>query len=188
VKVFIEVGDITLTDADCIVNAANPGLGRGSGVCGAIFKATGPELDEHIFSNHPHGCHTGDAVMTPAFGSLLDNGIENIIHAVGPDYRIVNDMELCSTILMQTYSRIMEVALDKKVKSVGLPAISCGVYGVPMEIGARVAIGTIMSYVGIEGIPNVRFVCFSDDDAKIYSGILKEAQDLISEQESGNFV
>ena len=37
--VTIEYGNIETITADCIVNAANSGLRRGSGVCGAIFAA-----------------------------------------------------------------------------------------------------------------------------------------------------
>ena len=39
--VTIEYGNIETITADCIVNAANSGLRRGSGVCGAIFAAAG---------------------------------------------------------------------------------------------------------------------------------------------------
>ncbi|MCJ7437570.1 MAG: macro domain-containing protein, partial [Acidimicrobiia bacterium] len=52
-------GDITAETTDVVVNAANAQLARGGGVCGAIFAAAGPGLDDACAGMG--GCPTGDA-------------------------------------------------------------------------------------------------------------------------------
>src|SRR5438876_7557107 len=57
--------DITTLDVDAIVNAANVALMPGGGVCGAIHRAAGPELNEACREVAP--CPAGEARITPGF-------------------------------------------------------------------------------------------------------------------------
>ena len=72
-------GDITTLEFDCIVNAANSGLRRGSGVCWAIFRAVGEGLQEYLWDNYD-GCPTGEVWISPGFACL----VKHIIHTVAP--------------------------------------------------------------------------------------------------------
>src|SRR3989304_8400595 len=76
------LGDITQIPADIIVNAANSDLRPGSGVCGAIYKASG--FDQLYEETLKIGrCSTGKAIHTPPFALPA----RYIFHAVGPVYK-----------------------------------------------------------------------------------------------------
>src|SRR5216110_1882446 len=128
-------GDITREAVDAIVNAANSGLTRGGGVCGAIFAAAGPELDAACADLG--GCPTGDAKATPGFRLPA----RWIIHAVGPRWRGGDKGE--PEDLASCYRRSLEVADELGARSVACPAISPGIYGYPPEEAARIAVDTL---------------------------------------------
>ena len=72
-------GDITTMAVDAIVNAANPQLQMGGGVCGAIFRAAGARrLREACDRLAP--ITTGEAVITDGFSLPA----RYIIHTPGP--------------------------------------------------------------------------------------------------------
>ncbi len=115
------VGDITLQDADGLVNAANSRLAGGGGVDGAIHAKGGPaimrELD--VIRARQGGCPAGQAVITGG-GELA---ARYVIHTVGPVYDgRPSDPEL----LAACYANSLRLAREHGLRSLAFPSISTG--------------------------------------------------------------
>jgi O-acetyl-ADP-ribose deacetylase (regulator of RNase III) len=157
-------GDITRLDVDAVVNAANTALRRGSGVCGAIFAAAGPQLDAACAALGR--CETGDAVATPGF----DLPAKWIIHAVGPVWK--GGMSDEATALASCYRRSLEVADELGATSVAFPAISTGVFGYPPDEAALLAVNTLRS--ANTAVGRAVLVAFDDDTFARYRTLILE--------------
>lgn len=167
IKKRIEIiqGDITKIKASAIVNAANNSLRGGGGVDGAIHRASGPSLLEECI--RLEGCATGDAKITKAWNILTS---DYIIHTVGPVFKNSSEDPI---LLKSCYDKSLDIAKEKKLKSIAFPAISCGVYGYPVEKAAYIAIDSAMSFLAKNEYPQkILFVLFSGDNKKIYEDIL----------------
>jgi O-acetyl-ADP-ribose deacetylase (regulator of RNase III) len=143
-------GDITKEAVDAIVNAANSGLTRGGGVCGAIFAAAGPDLDGACAELG--GCPTGDAKATPGFRLPA----RWVIHAVGPVWHGGESGE--PDLLASAYRRSLAVADEIGARSVAFPAISTGIYGYPLDAATDIAVRTCRD--ADTNVDLIRFVCF----------------------------
>ncbi|MBP3853059.1 MAG: macro domain-containing protein [Erysipelotrichaceae bacterium] len=167
-------GDLTRLDFDLIVNAANEQLAPGGGVCGAIFKAAGPQLVEACCQLG--GCRTGQAKMTLSYKMPC----KAIIHAVGPIWRGGEHQE--EEYLEAAYWNSMCLAYEYMKRnrldtlSIGFPCISTGIYGFPREIACPIAVQTVQrmmsTYPETRKI-NVTFVCFEEEDYLLYKKELK---------------
>ena len=171
IKLELIRGDITKMDTDAIVNAANSSLMGGGGVDGAIHQAAGPELLEECKRiardrrGIPKGpCPTGDAVITGA-GRLP---CKKVIHTVGPVWRGGSAGE--AKLLASCYQKSLLLAEEAGLKSIAFPNISTGIYGYPREKAASVAVEAVRKTLEqTPGIERVVFVCFDDENYRLYS-------------------
>ncbi|MFI1443463.1 O-acetyl-ADP-ribose deacetylase [Streptomyces fructofermentans] len=151
-------GDITRQSVDAVVNAANSSLLGGGGVDGAIHRRGGPEILDACrdlrASHYGKGLPTGQAVATTA--GRLD--ARWVIHTVGPVWSATEDR---SGLLASCYEQSLRVAAELGARTVAFPAISTGIYGWPLDDGARIAVRTVRESAGA-AIDVVRFVLFDE--------------------------
>ena len=169
-RVRLVAGDITTMTVDAIVNAANSALAGGGGVDGAIHRAAGPGLMRELRERYgDRGCPTGSAVVT----SAGDLPARVVIHAVGPIWRGGRAGEAES--LASAYRASLDLAQAEGARSVAFPAISCGIYGYPLDAAADVALGAIGSWLASHpgnGISDIIFVLRGEDVMAAFTAAL----------------
>jgi len=154
-------GDLLQQPVDAIVNAANGALAHGGGVAAIISRAAGPELQKECDALvRGHGIYpTGSAVVSTA-GKLPFKGV---IHAVGPRYGEGNEEKMLEKALVSAF----ECAKERGWSSVALPAVSSGIFAVPLEVCAR-------AYAAAARKAPLRKVVLCLRDQPIIDAVLKE--------------
>jgi O-acetyl-ADP-ribose deacetylase (regulator of RNase III) len=158
-------GDITLLDVDAIVNASNTSLLGGGGVDGAIHRAAGPALLAECAKLN--GCETGQSKITEGYKLKA----KHVIHTVGPVWHGGYSDE--NLLLASCYQTSLELAKEKKIKTIAFPSISTGAYGFPKDIAALIAVNETKRFLKKNSYPQtVIFVTYGDDNYEFYRKLL----------------
>ncbi|KAL0049575.1 hypothetical protein WJX82_005171 [Trebouxia sp. C0006] len=170
-QLVIQKGDITQWEGDAVVNAANGRMLGGGGVDGAIHRAAGPGLLQAC-RRYPdllnERCPTGDARVTLAY----ELPCKWIIHTVGPIYNSRRSRESQAQ-LISAYMSSLAVANGIGATTIAFPAISCGIYGYPLQAACTAALQSCFENSG--DLKEVHFVLFGEvataDESKEESSV-----------------
>jgi O-acetyl-ADP-ribose deacetylase (regulator of RNase III) len=141
----------------------------GGGVDGAIHRAAGPELFaacRALPQVRPNvRCPTGEARITPGFRLPA----KFVIHTVGPIWNGGASGE--PELLASCYRESLRLAAENAIESIAFPAISCGVYGYPLQDAATIAVATVKSWSAATRA-RVIFCCFGSAAAAVYRKLM----------------
>jgi len=133
--------DITEEETDAIVNAANSYLAHGGGVALAIVRKGGKEIQEEsneiIKRRGP--LKTGEAVLTKGYKLKA----KFVIHTVGPMWGEGDEENK----LRKAINSVLNIAKENNIKSISIPAVSCGIFGFPKDIGTKIIVEEVLKYI-----------------------------------------
>ena len=137
----------------------------GGGVDGAIHRAAGGELLEECRTLG--GCVTGAAKITAGYRLPA----RHVIHTVGPRWYGGRHNE--ANLLAHCYRSVLDILRSHDLKTVAFPAISCGVYGYPVDEAAGIAIREVVQFLDVDpDIEQVYLVCFDAEMEAVYRAAL----------------
>ena len=163
-------GDITLSDADAIVNAANASLQHGGGVAAAILRRGGAVIQRE--SNAWIREHGEVLAEKPAVTSAGELSAQYVIHAVGPVWGEGDEVEKLASAVYHS----ARVASELHLNSIAMPAISTGIFGFPLKLASDVILETLVRFVSEHpetSIEQIDLVLFSEEDLATFAETLQ---------------
>lgn len=168
--------NITKLKVDAIVNTTNQKMMPDGGVDAAIHKAAGPELIKYC--RKLGGIDVGEAKITPAFNLPA----KYVIHTVGPVWKGGKSGE--RALLRSCYTECLNLAIQKKCRSIAFPLISSGLYGYPKSKVLEEAEGVIKRFIDKHEI-DVYLVVYDKESYSVNKKLYENVQrfvDIFSEE------
>lgn len=163
-ELIIKVADLLTAPVDVIVNPANAGLSHGGGVAALIAAAGGDiiQAESDLFIKEHGKLESGMVAFTSA--GLLP--YKAVIHAVGPQMGEGDEQYK----IEQAVSRSLMLCNMHDWKSIAFPAISTGIFSVPVEIAARAFYRAILSFwdARMDGSLEKVMICLTDKNFPIF--------------------
>lgn len=161
-------GNLLDEPVDAVVNAANGHLAHGGGVAGILSRAAGPALqaesDRIVRARGP--LPTGSAVRTGA-GRLPFKGV---VHAVGPRRGEGDE----GALLRSALDAAFEEANASGWTSLSFPAVSSGIFAVPLEVCAHAYVGASRAWLARSPAPVLKTLRLCLRDQPVTDAVLAE--------------
>jgi len=160
-EILITKGDITESNNEAIVNAANNQFYMGGGVAGAIKKKGGKIIEEEAIKQGP--VKVGEAVVTGA-GALK---AKYVIHAT----TMAMDFKTDENIIRKATYNTLLAAQNKKISSIAFCALGCGVGGFSYEAASKIMAQEVFRYLQTTSLPTLKkieFILFSEEPMQIF--------------------
>jgi len=162
-KIHLIVGDLTESDADAIVNAANNDLQLGGGVAGAIRRKGGDTVQQEC--NAIGSIPVGGAAITSG-GKLK---ARYVIHAASMELGGRTE----ATALRSSTAHSLRIASERGLRSIAFPAVGTGIAGFPMRDCAEVMLRECARHLaGETTLERIGFVLYDDEGLADFERVL----------------
>ena len=169
-ELILNVSDLLTAPVDVIVNPANGGLSHGGGVAGQIAHQGGDviQTESDLFIKE-HGMLESGMVAFTSAGHLP---FDAVLHAVGPKMGEGDEQRK----IQLAVARSLQLCDMHDWKSVAFPAISSGIFGVPIDISARAFFRAITSYwdARIDASPERIIICLTEEKFRPFLDAFRE--------------
>lgn len=163
-KIVIRQGDLTESDCDAIVNAANSDLQLGGGVAGAIRRKGGPAIQREC--DAIGSIPVGTAAITTG-GELR---ARHVIHAAS--MRLGG--RATAEALRNSTAFALRLAARHGLRSIAFPAVGTGIAGFPMRECAEIMLAEAAEHLaGVTSLEGVEFVLFDAASLAIFEKVFR---------------
>jgi O-acetyl-ADP-ribose deacetylase len=166
-KIVIRQGDLTETETDAIVNAANNDLILGAGVAGAIRRKGGDEIQKEC---------TAIGTIPVGYAAITTGGklkAKYVIHAASMQLGGATTAEA----LQHSTAYALRLAAERDLKTIAFPAVGTGIAGFPLKDCAEIMLQQAWLHLRSgSSLETIYFVLFDENASEVFKRAWKRLQ------------